>query len=176
MAQRAAGNVFLVRIGSAMLALISQVLLARWMGTFEFGVYIYVWTWVLLIGALSDAGLSSAARRFIPEYTELKAYDRLRGFLAGSRWLAFGIATAMSVAGALGVWLMRPWLDHFAIVPLYLACLTLPIYGLVQVQVGIAQAYNWSNLALMPFYIWRQFDPYDPDGRAPTCSASLPTR
>ncbi len=103
LAQLVAGKVFLVRVGSAMLALASQVLLARWMGSFEFGIYIYVWTWVLMIGALSDLGLSSAARRFIPEYTELKALDRLRGFLSGSRWLAFGIATAIGVAGAIGV-------------------------------------------------------------------------
>ena len=84
-----------MRVASALLALVSQVLLARWMGSFEFGIYIYVWTWVLMIGALSDIGLSSAARRFIPEYTELKSLDRLRGFLSGSRWLAFAIATAI---------------------------------------------------------------------------------
>jgi len=156
LAQLVAGKVFLVRIGSALLALGSQVLLARWMGSFEFGIYIYVWTWVLMIGALSDVGLSSAARRFIPEYTELRSFDRLRGFLAGSRWLAFAIATAIGAVGALGVTLLAPWLDHFVIMPLYLACITIPIYGLVQVQAGIAQSYDWPNLALMPFYICRQ--------------------
>ena len=52
--------------------------------------------------------------------------------------------------------LLSPWLDHFTVIPLYLACLTIPIYGLVQVQAGIAQSYDWPNLALMPFYIWRQ--------------------
>lgn len=156
LAQLVAGKVFLVRVGSAFLALASQVLLARWMGSFEFGIYIYVWTWVLMIGALSDVGLSSAARRFIPEYTEHRSFDRLRGFLAGSRWLAFVIATGIGIVGALGVTLFEPWLDHFAIIPLYLACLTIPIYGLVQVQAGIAQSYDWPNLALMPFYIWRQ--------------------
>jgi len=109
-----------------------------------------------MIGALSDVGLSSAARRFIPEYTEHKSLDRLRGFLAGSRWLAFVIATGIGIVGALGVTLFEPWLDHFAVIPLYLACLTIPIYGLVQVQAGIAQSYDWPNLALMPFYIWRQ--------------------
>ena len=154
--QFVAGKVFLVRIGSALLALVSQVLLARWMGSFEFGVYIYVWTWVLMIGALSDVGLSSAARRFIPEYTEFKHFDRLRGFLSGARWLGFGIATAIGLVGALGVNLLAPWLDHFAVVPLYLACLAIAAYGLVQVQAGIAQSYDWPNLALMPFYIWRQ--------------------
>src|SRR6185437_14198452 len=156
LAQRVAGKVFLVRVGSALLALASQVLLARWMGSFEFGIYIYVWTWVLMIGALSDVGLSSAARRFIPEYTELKSIDRLRGFLAGSRWLAFALATGIALVGAIGIRLLAPWLDHFTIVPLYLACLAIAAYGLVQVQAGIAQSYDWPNLALMPFYIWRQ--------------------
>jgi O-antigen/teichoic acid export membrane protein len=155
-AQLVAGKVFLVRVGSAMLALVSQVLLARWMGKFEFGIYIYVWTWVLMIGALSDVGLSSAARRFIPEYTEIKALDSLRGFLLGSRWLAFGIATGIGAVGAIGVTLLRPWLDQFTVIPLYLACVTIPIYGLVQVQAGIAQSYDWPNLALMPFFVWRQ--------------------
>src|SRR6185437_9540201 len=156
LAQLAAGKVFLVRVGSAILALASQVLLARWMGSFEFGIYIYVWTWVLMIGALSDFGLSSAARRFIPEYTEIKSLDRLRGFLTGSRWLAFGVATAIGLLGAASVTVFAPYIDHFAVVPLYLACVAIPVYGLVQVQAGIAQSYDWSNLALMPFYIWRQ--------------------
>ena len=44
LAQLIAGEVFLVRVGSALLALASQVLFARWMGSFEFGIYIYVWT------------------------------------------------------------------------------------------------------------------------------------
>jgi len=157
LAQLFAGKVFLVRVGSAVLALVSQVLLARWMGSFQFGIYIYVWTWVLMIGALSDVGLASAARRFIPEYTELKSPELLRGFLTGSRWLAFAIATAIGAASAGAVALFAPWLDEFTKVPLYLACLTIPIYGLVQVQAGIAQSYSWPNLALMPFYIWRQF-------------------
>jgi len=156
LAQLIAGKVFLMRVGNALLALATQVLLARWMGSFEFGIYIYVWTWVLMIGSLSDMGLSSAARRFIPEYIELKAFDRLRGFIAGSRWLAFGIATAIGAVGALGVTLLAPWLDHFAVIPLYLACVIIPIYGLVQAQAGIAQSFDWPNLALMPFYIIRQ--------------------
>ncbi|MBI1202888.1 MAG: oligosaccharide flippase family protein [Rhodopseudomonas sp.] len=154
-AQLMAGKVFLVRVVNAVLALLSQVLLARWMGSFEFGIYIYVWTWVLMIGALSDMGLSSAARRFIPEYTELKAFDRLRGFLSGSCWLAFAIATAIAAAGVVGVFFVTPWLDHFVVIPLYMACVMIPIYGVAQVASGIASSYDWPNLAFLPFYIIR---------------------
>ena len=44
LAQRLAGTVFLIRVVSALLAFGSQVLFARWMGTFEFGIFVYVWT------------------------------------------------------------------------------------------------------------------------------------
>jgi O-antigen/teichoic acid export membrane protein len=155
LAQLVAGRVFLVRVANAMLALVSQVLLARWMGSFEFGVFIYVWTWVLMIGALSDMGLSSAARRFIPEYTELKADDKLRGFLSGGCWLALGIASAIAAAGLLAVFALSPWIKDYLFVPLILACVMIPSYGLVQIQSGIAQSYNWANLAFLPFYIIR---------------------
>jgi Polysaccharide biosynthesis protein len=106
LAQRMAGAAFLIRVVSAAVLYLSQVLLARWMGSFEFGIYVYVWTWVLLIGTMANLGLATAAQRFIPEYAERKAHDLLRGFLAGSRWLVIGIATAIAGVGALGVTLI----------------------------------------------------------------------
>jgi O-antigen/teichoic acid export membrane protein len=90
--QRLAGTVFLIRVASALLAYGSQVLFARWMGGFEFGIYVYVWTWVLLIGQALDLGLATAAQRFIPEYREHKRLDHLRGYLFGSRLVAVGVA------------------------------------------------------------------------------------
>ena len=81
LARRLAGAAFLIRVVSALIAFLSQILLARWMGGFEFGVYVYAWTWVLLIGGMVDLGLGSAAQRFIPEYTEHRRLALLRGFL-----------------------------------------------------------------------------------------------
>jgi O-antigen/teichoic acid export membrane protein len=114
------------------------VLLARWMGTFEFGVYVYIWTWVLLIGGFGDIGLALAAQRFIPEYRERKAFALLRGFLTGSRWLTLAVATALAAVSALGVMLAAPWLNRYELIPLYLACVSLPFYALSGVQDGIA--------------------------------------
>jgi O-antigen/teichoic acid export membrane protein len=154
--QRLAGTVFMLRVASAVLAYGSQILLARWMGSYEFGIYVYVWTWVLLIGQSLDLGLGTAAQRFIPEYRERGALDLLRGFLYGSRLLAFGIATAVAVTCAGGVWLLAPWLDDYLVVPLYLACISLPAYGLANTQDGIARSHDWVGLSLMPTYVVRQ--------------------
>jgi O-antigen/teichoic acid export membrane protein len=155
LAQRMAGNAFLIRIASAVLVYLTQVLLARWMGGFAFGVYVYVWTWVLLIGALVDFGLASSAQRFIPEYTGLRTDALLRGFLSGSRWLTLAIATAIAGLGALGIRLFEPWISSYELMPLYLACVALPMFALTHMQEGIARAYGWVNLALLPPYVVR---------------------
>jgi O-antigen/teichoic acid export membrane protein len=154
--QRLAGTIFMFRVASAVLAYGSQVLLARWMGGFEFGIYVYVWTWVLLIGQSLDLGLGTAAQRFIPEYRESGAHDLLRGFLFGGRLLAFGIATVIALVCAGGVWLLAPWLDDYLVVPLYIACISLPAYGLSNTQDGISRSHDWVGLSLMPTYVVRQ--------------------
>ncbi|MGB6537862.1 MAG: lipopolysaccharide biosynthesis protein [Xanthobacteraceae bacterium] len=155
-ARRLAGAAFFIRVLSALVAFVSQIALARWLGGFQFGVYVYVWTWVLLLGGMVDLGLGSAAQRFIPEYTEQKRFAALRGFLRGSRWLAATIATAIAAVAALIVWALSRHLNPASTVPLYLACAALPICGVAQVQSGIARSYDWINLALSPGYVLRQ--------------------
>jgi O-antigen/teichoic acid export membrane protein len=152
---RSAGAAFLIRVASAALVFLTQVLLARWMGSFEFGVYVYVWTWVLLLGGVIDLGLASSAQRFIPEYSGLNQRDLLRGFLFGSRWLVMGLASGLALLAAAGVWLFEPWIRSYEVMPLYLACVALPVFALGRMQDGIARSHDWMNLALMPAYIWR---------------------
>ena len=154
--RRLAGAAFIIRVASAAIAFVSQILLARWMGSFEFGIYIYAWTWVLLIGGMADLGLASAAQRFIPEYSEHKKFALLRGFLRGSRWLALIISSAVAGAGAIAIRLLSPHLAPETIVPLYLSCPMLAMFALWQVQGGIARSYNWVNLGLTPVYVLRQ--------------------
>jgi O-antigen/teichoic acid export membrane protein len=156
LARRLAGTAFLIRVFAAVIAFVSQILLARWMGGFEFGIYIYAWTWVLLIGGMVDLGLGSASQRFIPEYTEHKQFALLRGFIRGSRWLALAIGLAVSAVGATIVTLARQHLDAETIIPLYLSCAALPAFGLGQVLSGVARSYDWVNLGLMPTYVLRQ--------------------
>jgi O-antigen/teichoic acid export membrane protein len=154
-AQRAAGTAFAIRVVSAALVYLTQVLLARWMGSFEFGIYVYVWTWVLLLGGMVDLGLGSAAQRFIPEYIGTRKLELLRGFLSGARWLVLALATVWAGAAALGIWLFGSLVHSYEVVPLYIACFALPLFTLGNIQDGIARSYGWMRLALMPPYIIR---------------------
>jgi O-antigen/teichoic acid export membrane protein len=154
--KRLAGTVFIIRVVSAMLAYLSQILLARWMGGSDYGVYVYVWTWVLLLGSMMDFGISVSAQKLIPEYRTRGNDALLRGFLSGSRWMTFTVSSIVSLLLAGIVKLSSPWIETGAVVPLYIGCLTLPAFVVANTQDGIARSHDWMRLGLMPQFVVRQ--------------------
>jgi len=154
--RRLAGTIVLIRVVSAAMAYASQILLARWMGGPEYGIYVYVWTWVLLLGSMLDLGIASSAQKIIPEYRTRGDMALLRGFLIGSRWMTFAVAALISLLLAGIVRLASPWIDPDAIKPLYIGCMTLPAFVVANTQDGIARSHDWMRLGLMPQFIVRQ--------------------
>jgi O-antigen/teichoic acid export membrane protein len=154
--RRLAGTVFIIRLVSAALAYLSQILLARWMSGSDYGVYVYVWTWVLLLGSMMDFGISVSAQKLIPEYRTRGEHALLRGFLSGSRWMTFAVSAMVALLLAGAVRLLSPFIEAGAIVPLTIGCLTLPAFVVANTQDGIARSHDWMRLALMPQFIVRQ--------------------
>jgi O-antigen/teichoic acid export membrane protein len=153
--RRMAGAAFIIRVVSAAVVFLSQILMARWMGSFEYGFYVYVWTWLLLVGDLVHLGLPLTAQRHIPEYTQRGTLDLLRGYLIASRWLTFTLATAAALAGAALVHALEGSLDRHVVMPLYLACVALPFYALSFMLDGISRSHDWIALGLMPHSLLR---------------------
>ena len=154
--KRLAGTIFIIRVISAGLAYVAQILLARWMGSSDYGIYVYVWTWVLLLGSMMDFGTSASAQKIIPEYRASGDDALLRGFLSGSRWMTFTVSSLIALLLAYLVRTLSPWLDPASVMPLYLGCLTLPAFVVANMQDGIARSHDWMRLGLMPQFIVRQ--------------------
>jgi O-antigen/teichoic acid export membrane protein len=152
-AQRTAGAAFIIRVASAGIIYLSQVLLARWMGRFEFGIYVYVWAWVGFLGMASTLGIATASQRLVPEYRTRGDLDGLRGFLAGSRLMGLGLGTAAGVALAGAALALGDRIPAYYVIPFLIASLTLPIFTAGSVQDLTGRALNWIDLALLPGFI-----------------------
>ena len=70
---------------------------------------------------------------------------------AGRGWSASVIAAV----GILAVNILAPYPPNYLVLPLSIAGATLPFYGLMQMQDGIARSYNWIHVALLPPYVVR---------------------
>ncbi len=153
MAQRAAGTAFAIRVANAALLYLTQVLLARWMGRYEFGVYAYVWTFIGLVSALAPLGVAVSGSRFVAEYRTQGDEAGLRGFIFGARWMCVGLgATAAAIlVTAVIAWQAR--ITPAYVPPILVACAVIPIFALSSAQDTIARAFNWFDLALIPAYV-----------------------
>jgi len=98
-AQRAALTVFAIRIGGAALAYGTQVLLARFMGQAEYGVFALAWVWIAILGHGCLLGVAQSVCRFVPHYRARGDLDLARGFLRGG---ALHALTSGAVTAALG--------------------------------------------------------------------------
>jgi len=154
-ASRMALSTFAIRIAGAVLAFLSQILLARLMGAHEYGIYSLAWTWIIVLGIFACIGFSSSPNRFIPEYTQNGDLARLRGFLKASRLSALITGFVLAALGMATVQLLSPVIEPYYVWPLTIIFLALPLFALGGVQDGIARSYDWPSLAMLPTYIWR---------------------
>src|SRR5690606_4607219 len=154
-ASRTSLTAFAIRIASAAIALFSQVLMARWMGGFEYGIFVLVWTAMIIIGNLSCLGFHTSIVRYIPEYRETGRLGELRGVMLASRAFVLVVSSLLAAAGLAGIWAFSGSIESYYVVPFYLGVVCLPMIALSDTLEGIARANSWAVLSLGPIYLLR---------------------
>ncbi len=152
---RGAGMVMGIRIAGAGIAYGSQVLLARWMGPSEFGIYIYAWTWITLLALLAPIGLTISMVKFIAQYMATKDWGLIAGIIRWSRNFVAGTSLLIAAAGVLFVYLNQSWIAQHYITPFYIAFASLPVFALLALCSGMARGFGWLGLAYSPQYLVR---------------------
>jgi O-antigen/teichoic acid export membrane protein len=150
---RGSGFIFICRVTGAALTLITQILLARWMGASELGIYVLAFSWCVLLASLASVGIPNSAMRFVgyglannqPGYIRGFAHTGLKIVLSASLGvLAFGMA-ALFLYGS----------DSVQFVPLSIALFAVPFYVVMTFLVSLAAAYPWYAAAFLPDNVLR---------------------
>lgn len=154
-AQRMAVTAFAIRVASAAIAFASQIILARLMGEFQYGIFVFVWVLVVLAGNFSCLGFHTAVIRFLPQYDLDHAEAEIRGLTSTARLFAMVSASILALAGISTLHLLGDRIEAYYLVPLFLAVFALPMIALGDVLDGTARANRWAILGLSPTYIIR---------------------
>jgi len=152
---KSATQVFTIRVVGAGLAYASTVLLARWLGAFDFGIYAYVFVIVTLLGMALSFGFNSAGLRLMPDYLARRRWGRLTGFLLESYGFIVLLSTLGAVAGAAIVYALRGIIEPYYVVPALVGLLCVPVWSLLNQGESVARAFGWVHLAYIPNYILR---------------------
>ena len=154
-ASRNALIAFMIRVISAAIAFVSQIIMARMMGQHEYGIFVFVWVLVILVGNLSCLGFHSAQIRFLPQFEAVNDVERIRGLTATARIFALLSSTGVLILGAGALYLFGCMIEPYYVMPLFIALFILPMIALGDTMEGTARAHSWAVVALSPTYIIR---------------------
>jgi O-antigen/teichoic acid export membrane protein len=146
---------FSIRVASAALAFVSQVVLARLMGEFEYGIFVFVWVLIVLGGNLSCLGFPTAIIRFLPEYHSRGVHDLIHGLTSTARQFAFASATSFAIVGIAALYLCRGMVESYYVTPIFLGLFIMPMIALGDILDGTARANHWPVMALSPTFLIR---------------------
>jgi O-antigen/teichoic acid export membrane protein len=154
-ALRMAMTAFSIRIFSAALAFLSQIVLARLMGEYEYGIFVFVWVLIVLFGDLSCLGFHTAIIRFLPQYKASGAFEEIRGLTGTARIFALLSGTAVLAIGMICLHVFADRIESYYLAPIFLGLLAMPMIALGDILEGTSRANHWPVMALSPVYIIR---------------------
>lgn len=144
-----------IRIFGAAIAYGMQIVLAQWMGLTEYGIFVAVWVWLLVLGGIVPLGFNVSIIGMLSKFHDAGDYDQWRGVMRVS--FAVTITGSLLVAG-LGWTLFYFFpgiLGPAYLMPVWLCLFCIPLMAIGEINDGISRAHGWINTALMPLYLLR---------------------
>lgn len=145
-----------VRLGGAGIGFLSHVALARLVEPAQYGVYVFAWTVIVLLGTFSGIGFPVAATKFVSTYQDQEQSDMLRRFI---RYAGFmGLLSALAAALLMfGVSLFAP---EYVVEPIFkpalmIGAFCIPLFTLTEVGKGIARGFGRNVVAYAPAFLFR---------------------
>ncbi|MGI9341393.1 MAG: lipopolysaccharide biosynthesis protein [Gammaproteobacteria bacterium] len=147
--------IFSIRIVGAAATFVAQLLLARWMGASELGVYVLAFSWCILLATLSTCGFRLAAMRFVGEGLSSKGAGYVRGFVTRSRQFVLVVSSVVAALGCLAIVALRPESVASSQGVFIVALLAVPVFALLNVYAGYAHAMSRFTLGFLPTNVLR---------------------
>jgi len=94
---RGAGLVIVIRVLASAVGFVSVVLLARWMGSSEYGLYSFAIALMTLFAYPATLGLAGAAVFFMAQHSAADDWQHVAGFMKVSSWLALGCGASLAI-------------------------------------------------------------------------------
>ncbi|MEM6613644.1 MAG: flippase [Cyanobacteria bacterium P01_C01_bin.72] len=129
---------------------LTSLLLARFLGATEFGIYSYAFAWSYLLGVLSTVGLDSLLVREVAVYQNSGNWGMLRGILRWANLISLCCSIVIAVCGTAIAWGTGMAQDPPLFTAFCLGMAALPFTALRNLRRGAMRGLQQVALGLVP--------------------------
>lgn len=141
---------FVCRVAGAGLAFLTQLLLARWMGAHELGIYVYAFSWLIILTVVVGIGYEAASFRIIGKALMEKRLDIIKGYIVRGRQILFTTGLISTLLIVTGLWTFDEIIDLDHRNTLLIALITIPFYLIAVFHESVSHAFSWFVLMILP--------------------------
>ena len=145
----------MVRVIAAFLAYGVQIFIVRYLAMEEYGIYVTLFTWLIVAKFIAVFGFSESSLRFLPRYSERKQYRWAIGFLKTGFWFSTLGAAFVSIAGLTAIWMLADIIPPNYLIALIVMTIGLPVMALELYLEGVSRSFGWYLLTIVPGYAMR---------------------
>ena len=127
-----------------------QVLLARWMGAAQYGIYEYVISIATFLGFIAGLGLPNCLLRFIPKYIVEQDWGKLRGIVWGSWRYVMISSVLISLIAGVSLLISSKYNSDIALTSFLFGISIIPLQALVRHQREMSRGIRGMTLAYLP--------------------------
>ena len=150
-----ASFVFVCRVIGAALVLIMQIMLARWMGVEQLGIYVYVSAWLILMAAVVGLGFPNAVFRFIGKGLAEANENLVVSFSRrGGEVILISSLLTITISFLL-INEINSLVSPDKQSTFLIALFAVPLFALMRWYSGVANALSCYRLAFLPMLIMR---------------------
>jgi O-antigen/teichoic acid export membrane protein len=133
----------------------SQLLIARIAGVEAFGVYSYVFAWVVVLAYCSALGFDVALLRLVPAYQAERAWGLVKGVIRYAERCAITVGIVIIATGVLVVLVATSGRSPELTRSFVIAFALVPVWALLWIRSAVVRAYGGVASALVPDRIVR---------------------
>lgn len=142
------GLVLVCRVSGAAIAFATQILMARWMGATELGIYVYAFSLAMLLSTVAGLGFPAASLRFISQYLESNKTASINGFLRKGRLVLLLSSLLVSLVAFMVLTSVSGTSQYYTPVLLSIACI--PFVTAFRFHDRVAHVFSWFTLSFLP--------------------------
>jgi O-antigen/teichoic acid export membrane protein len=135
--------------GSVLFSFVTGVLLARLLGSAEYGIYAYAMAWVGLLVIPANLGLPSLLTREMAVYQANADWGLLRGLLLWSQKMVWWASSLLLVVALGAAWLISRQEQH-TLIALSIVLTSLPFAALVRLQQSSLRGLHYVIYSQVP--------------------------
>ena len=149
-----AWSLLISTVGAA-LSLAVHLVLARTLGSEEYGRYVFALAWMNVLLLVGKFELDTASVRFVGAYTGTEQWSFLRGFLRRSSQIVGGVSLGIAVVSTLIIVVLDDRIDRGIALSLLAASALLPLSAMAQLKTSVMQGFKQVARAQAPTLVVR---------------------